>query len=376
KPWRDYLKQYKRSYKELKDPAELADQKDKVIIIPSAIALNDAERKALVEHHRAGGSILATGPIGARDGAGTWVGWGLMDQLFGARVADEIDPGAEKNFLVMSSSPITTAFSSGTRVWIGKAPEKALRYEGAGLPAARYLDWARTPDGKKPVVVYGEKEKARWVLIGVPENAWDAAPTPIRMLANGAVNWLQRNPQAVVATWPGGYRAAHLVTMNVDEPVENVLTLASTLDTLKIRGTFFVLADAAVKSPGTLKALTVGHEIAYHGDASEGFKDQARGDQERRIKDMQQKMMKSIRPEERIIGFRAPGESYDARTEEVLQAAGFRYHAVDPNRSDDRQPLFAKVNRASVADDLVVLPRTQGDDIVFLQKQDAALNDI
>ena len=377
KPWRDYLKEHKRAFKELTDPANLADHKDKVLIVPAAVALDDAERKALQEHHRNGGSILATGPLGARDGAGTWVGWGLMEQLFGARVADEIDPGAEKNFLVMSANvPLTTAFGNGTRVWIGKAPEKALRYEGNGQAAARYLDWARTPDGKKPVVVFGEKDKARWVLIGIPENSWDAAPTPLRMLADGAVDWLQRQPKAAVATWPRGYKAAHMVTMNVDEPVENVLSLASTLDTLKIKGTFFVLASAAAKSPGTLKALTVGHEIAYHGDAAEAFKGQAKGDQTRRIKDMQGKLASAVRPDDRVIGFRAPGESYDATTESVLQASGLRYHAVDPNRSDARLPLFAKANKVGPQDDLVVLPRTQADDIVFLNKQDVTLNEI
>jgi peptidoglycan/xylan/chitin deacetylase (PgdA/CDA1 family) len=377
RPWRDYFKEHKRAYKEVSDPAALADYKDRVIVVPSATSLTEAERKALVEHHKKGGSLLATGPLGARDGAGNWVGWGLMEQLFGARVADEVDPGAEKNFLVMSAGvPLTTAFPNGARVWVGKAPERALRIEGAGQGAARYLDWARTPDGKKPVVVFGEKDKGRWALFGFSENSWEAAPTGIRMLADGTIEWLQRRPKAVVSAWPGGYRAAHIVTMNVDEPVENALGLASTLDTLKIKGTFFVLADAVAKAPGTIKAISVAHEIAYHGDASQGFKGQAKGDQAGRIKAMQQKLAVSLRPDERIQGFRAPGESYDTKTEEVLQEAGLRYHAVDPNRSDGRLPLFAKVNRMVPRDDLVVMARTQADDIVHLQRQDASLNDI
>ncbi len=375
--WRDYFKEHKRAFKEVNDPAALASLKDAVIVVPSAISLNDVERKALVDHHRNGGSLLATGAFGARDGAGTWVGWGLMEQLFGARVADEVDPGAEKNFLVTAGNvPLTVAFPAGSRYWVGKAPEKALRYEGAGQPAARFLDWTRAPDDKKPVVVYGEKDKGRWALFGFSENAWDAAPTPLRTLADGTIDWLQRQPKAEVAAWPGGYRAAHMVSMNVDEPIENVLTLASSLDALKIRGTFFVVADAAVKSPNTLKAISAGHEIAYHGDANQGFKDQPKAEQARRIKEMQQRLASSLRPDERIIGFRAPGESYDAKTEEVLQAAGFRYHAVDPSRSDARLPVFAKANKAAPADDLVALPRTQRDDIVFLQNKDATLPEI
>ncbi len=376
KPWRDYFKEHKRVFKEVSDPAALGEHKNAVLVVPSAVSLNEAERKALTEHHKNGGSILASGPFGARDGAGAWLGWGLMQTLFGTRILDELDPASEKNFLVMAgNTPITASFANGSRFWIGKSPEKALRYEG-GQPAARFLDWARTPDGKGPSVVYGEKDKGRYVLFGFSENAWDAAPTPMRMLSDGAIDWLQRTPRAVLSAWPSGYRAAHMITMNVDEPVENVANLASALDSLKMRGTFFVVADAAAKSPGTLKTLAAGHEIAYHGDGYKGFKDQPKVEQGQRVKDMQQRLAASLRPDDRITGFRAPGEDYDARTEQVLQAAGFRYHAVDPNRSDARLPLFAKANSKPPVDDVVVLPRTQRDDIVFLQVKDAGLNDI
>src|SRR5207247_8203620 len=58
--WRDYFKEHKRAFKEVSDPEALASHKDAVIVAPSAIALSDAERKAFVEHHRNGGSVLAT----------------------------------------------------------------------------------------------------------------------------------------------------------------------------------------------------------------------------------------------------------------------------------------------------------------------------
>ena len=376
KPWRAYLKEHKRQFKEVNEPAAIADHKSAVVIIPSAVSLNDVERKALTEHFENGGSILATGPFGARDGSGNWVGWTLMQKLFGTRVLDEVDPAAEKNFLVMAGNiPITSRFDNGARFWVGKSPEKALRFEG-GKPVARFLDWARTPDGKGPSVVFGERGKGRYVLYGFSENAWDAAPTPMRALSDGSIDWLQRTPQAVVSAWPGGFQAAHMVTMNVDEPVENMANLASALDSLKMRGTFFIVADAAAKSPGAVKSLATGHEIAYHGDGYKGFKDQGKPEQARRVKEMQQRLASALRPDERITGFRAPGESYDANTEQVLQAAGFRYHAVDPNRSDARLPLFAKANKRPPVDDVVVLPRTQRDDIVFLQAADPGLNDI
>jgi hypothetical protein len=376
KHWREYFKEHKREFREVSDPAGIASAGNAVIVVPSALALSDAERRALTEHHKRGGGILATGAFGARDGAGNWVGWGLMQDLFGARVLDEVEIGSEKNFLVTAAeTPITAGFVSGSRFWVGKSPENRLRFEG-GKVAARFLDWARTHDGKGASVVFGEKGGGRWVLFGFSENAWDGAPTPMRTLADGAIDWLQRRPKAVLASWPAGYRAAHVVSMNVDESLDNVAAFASSLDVLKIRGTFFVVADAAANAPAALKSITSSHEIAYHGDGYAGFKAQPKVDQQRRVVLMQQKIGAALRPQNLITGFRAPTESYDARTEEVLQAAGLRYHAVDPNRTDARLPLFAKANRMPPVSDVVVLPRTQRDDIVYLQNPEAQLNEI
>jgi len=373
--WRAYFKEHKREFREVADPAALTQLGNAVVVVPSGLALNEAERKALLEHHRNGGSILATGPFGARDGAGNWVGWGLMLQLFGVRVVDEVETAAEKNFLVTAAdAPINLRVPSGTRFWIGRIPENVLRFEG-GLVGARFLDWARTADGKGPSVVYGEKDGGRFVLYGFSENAWDPAPTGLRSLSDGALDWLQRKPMVTIASWPHGFKAAHVITMNVDDAVENAVAFGSSLDLLKMRGTFFVVADAAAGTPAAMKKLVANHEMAYHGDAAQGFKDQGKPEQERRVKEMQRKIS-TVRLEKPLLGFRAPGESYDAKTEEALQSAGLRFHAVDPNRSDARLPLFAKANRAKPDRDVVVLPRTQRDDIVFMQLKDAPMNDV
>jgi len=373
--WRDYFKEHKRPFREVTNAAELATIGNAVIVVPSAIALDQAERTALAEHHAKGGSILATGPFGARDGAGNFIGWGFMRQVFGTRVLDEAETSADKSFLVTAAdTPITVGFESGARFWVGKPPENLLRFDG-GQAAARYLDWARTADGKGPSVVYGEKDGGRWVLYGFSENAWDPAPTPMRKLSDASLEWLERRPAATISSWPNGYRAAHMITMNVDDSVDNAVAFGSSLDILKMRGTFFVVADVAAAAPAAIQTLAASHEIAYHGDAAQGFKDQGKPEQERRIKEMQ-RVISKVGLKNPLLGFRAPAESYDARTEDALQSAGLRYHAVDPNRTDARLPLFAKANKAPPERDVVVLPRTQRDDVVYLQKKDVALNEV
>ena len=64
-----------------------------------------------------------------------------------------------------------------------------------------------------------------------------------------------------------------------------------------------------------------------------------------------------------VTGFRAPLESYDATTEQLLHRFGIRHHTVDPGRSDARLPVVARLAGVAPDDALIILPRTQRDDI-------------
>jgi hypothetical protein len=69
-------------------------------------------------------------------------------------------------------------------------------------------------------------------------------------------------------------------------------------------------------------------------------------------------------------GFRAPTESYDSTTEVLLRKAGIRHHAADPSASTDRLPFFSSAEPGLGPDQaLVVLPRTQYDDVNFKRLQ-------
>ena len=71
---------------------------------------------------------------------------------------------------------------------------------------------------------------------------------------------------------------------------------------------------------------------------------------------------------ERAIGFRAPMESYDATTEQLLHKSGIRYQVTDPNRSDGQLPLFVRMDGVPEAQELLVIPRTLPDDINLLSE--------
>jgi peptidoglycan/xylan/chitin deacetylase (PgdA/CDA1 family) len=135
------------------------------------------------------------------------------------------------------------------------------------------------------------------------------------------------------------------------------------MDAIDYPTTFFALTSLGKKFPDVLTQLERKHEIGFHGDIHIGFKDQTVALQEQRIKNMFAEMRSVLPDTAAMTGFRAPVEGYDATTEKLLQHYGVRYHVADPNRSEGRLPKMAQLEGVDLEEDIVVLPRTQRDDI-------------
>ena len=103
--------------------------------------------------------------------------------------------------------------------------------------------------------------------------------------------------------------------------------------------------------------------LGYHADVHVGFKGQPASLQEQRLQTMRGEMASVIGDPKNVTGFRAPFESYDATTEQLLNKMGILHHTADPSRTDSRLPFFAKIEGVDPENSLVVLPRTQRDDI-------------
>lgn len=364
--WREFLGTNQRAFREVNDPAQLERAAPGVVIVPTALALSATELAALRAHQARGGAILASGAFGAQDARGEWNHWQAMQSLFGMRVKGEVAADSDARFLVtLGESPITHHLPAGSRIWLGRSAEAPLRLEG-GRPAARLLDWARTPGEGGAGIAYGDVNGARWVLLGYSENTWDFNPTALQVIAATALDWLQRRPAALISAWPAGYQAAQIVEMDAEESLDNAAHLASMLELLKMRGTFYLLSSEAARHPEIVRRIAPGHELAYHGDVHVAFKGQPAAEQRARLTAMQRQLEEVLGKPIDAPGFRPPLESYDASTEAALQALGFRHHAVDGGSVEHRLPFFARANAAPVADDLVVLPRTQFDDFNLL----------
>lgn len=366
-PWRAYFSSRRETIRELTDPAALHDLKDGVLILPSAVALSDAERADILRFRAQGGAVLATWATGTRSAKGEWAGWQFLENL-GAKSMGEValEPAA-RHLILNGESPLSYSQPAGQRIWLGNASERLLRFKGAGV-AGRFMNWTRTPDPARKdegAVIFSETSPTagRAVLFAFAESAWEAQPQPVYALVEDTLNWLQRQPAIVRAAWPDGKRAAQIIEMDTEEGFPNALRFASMMHAMSYRGTFYILTSVGKQFPDVLLTLARDFEIGYHGDIHTGFKDLPPAEQQKRIDTMQADMRSVIPDTKAFTGFRAPTEGYDMNTEALLYKSGFRHHVTDPSRTEARLPAFAKIEGVPPEDSLVIIPRTQRDDI-------------
>lgn len=374
KPWRNLLVQAHIPFNEMTALSGTATSLNDVLILPSAIALDEQERKAILAFQQQGGSILATSALSARAGDGAWTGYDFPKLLFGVMVRGEILPDQdERNLNLFGDLPFTHTFRAGERIWLGRTGANPLRLQG-GNTAGNLSNWSRTKVDRSDdtaAVLFDEmgpdKKFARWVMLSFPETTWEIQRNDIHGLIVNAIDWLERRPVVYQATWPYPHRAAHIIGMDTEEGFQNAPHFTRLLEQAKLRATLYMLTSSAMQHRDIARQLGAQHEIAYHGDVHEGFKDQPESAQAARIDKMQADMKTIFGDTTNISGFRAPLESYNAITEALLAKKGILHHAADPNRTPARLPFFEPGGAAAGSQSIVVLPRTQRDDLNVLQ---------
>ena len=366
-PWRNYFSNRKLGFKEIRSAAELGKQKAGVLIVPSALSLSPEERTEIQAYRAKGGSILSTWATGTRNGKGEWEGWQLLESM-GVKMLGEIPVTEDtRNLTLTGESPVSHTLSAGQRIWMDKTSEPLLRVKGE-MVAARFMDYARVTDEARRsegAVVYSEGAGGlnRTAYFAFAESTWESHPLVAYNLIDDTILWLRREPALVRASWPDGKIAAQVIEMDTEQGFPNALPFAEMMQSLDYRATFYVLTSVGKLFPDVLARLTRDFEVGYHADVHDSFKGQPASIQEQRIQNMKTEMASVVPDISRITGFRAPTEGYDATTELLLQKAGIRHHMADPARTEGRLPIFAKQEDVAVQDALVVLPRTQRDDI-------------
>lgn len=370
-PWREYFKNRKHDVIEIDDLSKLRGVDRGVLVLPSTVAINEGDRAEIALFRNRGGSVLATWATGTRNGSGDWSGWQFLETL-GVKVLGELPVESESRQLILSGeSPLSHTLPSGQRIWMSKTSEPLLRFKGDQV-AGRFMSWARIIEDEyrnEGAIVYSETKatstaSSRSVAFAFSESAWESHPLLAYNLIDDTLQWLLRSPAIVRSAWPNGKQSAQVIEMDTEEGFPNSLAFGTLLrSVLDYRPTFYVLTSVGKEFPDVLNQLGKDFEIAYHGDVHDSFKGQLAPLQEQRILNMQQQMASVLSDTKRINGFRAPTEGYTQITERLLQKYGIRHHAVDPQRTEGRLPDFLKQEDVKREDSLVLLPRTQRDDI-------------
>ena len=370
--WKSYLRRSTSTFKEVSRAGLLAGLKPGVLVLASAVLLDDAEREAVERFTASGGSLLLTWGTGARNAQGQWVGYSFIEKLLDMKVTGKVNIDSNERFLnPFGDGPLSWSLPAGERIFLGEIAETPLRVDSAHL-AARYFDWMRAPKPKNTngAVAFLEHNGSRRVYLGFSEASWDYDERlRLPKLLDSIMVWLQHVPAVSKAAWPNGNVSAQLLEMDTEAKFANALNFAAELDQAKIRGTFYCLTSVAKDNRGVLQKLSTKHEIGYHAEVHYGFKGKPEEIQKDRLNTMigDMKGVMGVRFLPTVTGFRAPTESWDATTEKLLRQLGIHHHVADPGSSESRVPFFSMSEPdLDVEEAIVVMPRTQMDDLNYL----------
>lgn len=372
--WHYYFEDRGIKYAEIHETDLTNGLKPGILILPSTVAFGDKERTALAAFEKRGGSVLATWATGARNDSGKWLGYDFLHEQFNIKVTGQIAQQDKEKFLVVSGeTPVSYTLSAGTEIWMGldKVHEYPLRFSGGEHIAGRLMDAVRTPNitAENEAIVYNETNSSRRVYLGFSENSWVYEQSNMYVLLDDVFNWLKRRPDAYLANWPYPYRAAQILEMDTEQDYPNATNFADMLNSNGISGTFYSLTSVAIKYPDVVRQLELKNEIAYHGDVHDAFQAQSREVQSRRLDEMRRELTPVVKNPAGLRGFRPPYELSDQITESLLYEKGFGHILANSFNTQAMLPFISLSSPKDFRTGLIVLPRTQRDDMNFAKEK-------
>ena len=349
--WRDLLHERGDPYRIVTHPGQWDDiAPGAAIVLVSAYALSEQEKALLKKRLDGGDSLLATGNPASRDESNNPVDSKFVNTLFGPAVPPAAPAPAGEFIVVAGNTPLTYALPTGTRLWVGKDPQR----QRAALmaPGAAYIsDWSRHA-AAGGVLAYASVGISRRVLLGWPETDWDARSKDWRTLASAALDYVEGHPIAYVETWPAPYQAAMSFGVNATWHLENLANLAKLFDEQQVKASFHLLAPDLAAHAATLRTMVqAGHDVASLGDVWRPFAGQPRGEQERRLKVAADGLHQALGRRDAFSGLRTPEAATDVNTQAAVASAGGHY-LVDLGRIDSALPVLAEAGQ------LTLLPST------------------
>jgi hypothetical protein len=369
KPWRGYFQDRKRKFKSISSETDIAELKEGVLILPSAVALSDAERNAIMAFREKGGSVLATWATGTRTNDGEWAGWQFLE-LLGANHLGAIENEASNRMLVIDGqSPISSTLPAGQRFVMAKTGEQLLRLKGEHS-GARFSDLQRVvapSEAKEGAIVYSEAPTSysRSAVFAFSENAWEARPMVVHTLIDDTLKWLNREVVATRAYWPEGKKAAQVISSDSAQNLEQAVEIASKLHSKALPSTCFVSASVAKANLKTTNLLSRVCEVAVSTTTSAATSDVKGPLLQNQWQGARTELSALFASGGKTVGIKIDGEASDKPTETSLTNSGYKYYALGLAQSDSRLPEFAKTADPDPTVDLIRLPIAQRDQLQF-----------
>jgi hypothetical protein len=360
RPWRDYADSQKFDFVVVSALSEVVPEKNNVLVLPSAVALSEDERRDVIRYKAAGGSVLLTWATGARDGSGKWVGWDFLRQIAGVEVdADLPETAATHQILTKGESPLTYNMAPASRIDLGNTAERPIFFRGGGIAALAGDDsvaWnsAQSPRSVLAFNEFSNQNLSRVVAFGVPETAWEYNRDQMHQLLNGTFSWLTRQPVIIKGHWPRGASSAYMIAVNSPDTLVTAQAVSNVFQSNRYMGTFFIPSSIIASQNDALGAIEGASEIAYLGDSNLGFKGQTEAVQSQRIRQMISSMPPAFYKAR--TGFQAPNFSFDSVTEQLLYENNIDYHLSKRQEYRPRQPYFGAVKNERVGERFVILP--------------------
>ena len=362
--WRQYFAERPNKATEISELSAIGGASNGVLILASASALGESERRQITEFRQRGGNVLATWATGTRDQQGQWLGWEFLEQLLQAKYLGERTATSSNVLFLSANSPITPVTAAGRPIDLGRLTEPALRFGSSNL-TGRYQHQGSSQTADH-AVFYSEAalNGARSVLFGFSETAWDRQPKDIYTLIDSSLTWLRHEPEIQIANWPRGMSAAQSMTLNADMSLRALQSQGMQWRASDMRTSLFLPADVLNEAANWRSSLQEDVEIAQLALTPDS------------TAVMRGQNPSTVPPNGQsagIIGFRSLDERYSPEAAQSLQKTGFRYCISVPQAGRGSLPFFAAIEGTDSANGLLMLPRTQPSDTqVLAQSTDYA----
>ena len=337
------------------------------VVLPSVVCLGDAARAELERYLRAGGGVVATWALGARDSRGVWRGYDFLQALTGA-VRFELGGKEAPWFVsVRSASPLGAGLPGGTRVQVTSLE----RLEATALDADAFWSDAglrprdpALPADYQAAIVRKQVDEGRLVWLGFHENSsvTGEAERVSAVLLN-ALAWAARRPIVAVDPWPSPFSRSTMVAVDVSEFPDRARRLALELAQARVPATFFI--DPALAGDGELvRDLRSAGELAIKWQhTNEGGRGRHAFD---RVRMDWARLVLWSRAFTWARGVRPKGDTLDQPGTEFLAEAGVRYFLA-AGGVDSVLPIVRSVRRApstwAEEGSIISLGRSADDDL-------------